>query len=208
MDWQAMLSGFLGGILAALLVMFLFPSDNCTSNDFSATILKIGNVPIASIPRTAEIVYKNSSVANKLKHLKEQGSAYIFQSCVRGSEIAQERHFQEAFEKTLIEISMFLNSSVKSVTLYEKYQNKEFFNKVSEVLSSSVTAGSQVIVKYKYIDGVLGYNFCVVTLYDPQEAFKARSIQERLKNISQKYGVNWENLVKELQDAMKENYGK
>jgi len=208
MDWQAILSGFVGGLLATFLVLFFFPSNNCVSSDVSTTVLKVGNISIVSVPKNAEIIYKNSSIVDKLQRLKSSGNVYIFQSCVRGSEIAQEKNFHEAFEKTLVEVSMFLNSSVRSVTLYKKHQNKEFFDKISKVLSNSVTSGSQIIAKYKYIDSVLGYNFCVVTLYDPLEAFKAESVQEKLRDISQKYGVDWKEFVNELQNAMKESYGR
>jgi len=207
MDWEALLSGFVGGLLAALLVLYFFPTNNFVPSESSTMLLRIEGVPVATIPKNAEIVYKNASVAGKLHCLRDSKNIYIFQSCVRGSEIAQEQHFKEAFKKTLLEISMFLNSSVKSVTLYKKSQNREFFDKASEVLSSSITSGSQVIAKYKYIDSVLGYNFCVVTLYDPREAFKAESIQEKLKGISQKYGVDWKEFIDELQEAMKESYG-
>ncbi|MCD6450068.1 MAG: hypothetical protein J7L34_06135 [Thermotogaceae bacterium] len=210
MDWQAIFWGFIGGVLAAFLVLFFFPSDYCLHNYniSSTTILKIEDIPIASIPKAAVVVYKNSSVIDKLQYLQKTKSGYIFQSCVRGSEIAEEEHFKEAYEKTLLEVSMFLNSSVKSTTLYQKTQNKEFFNKVSEVFSYSVTSGSQILAKYKYIDSVLGYDFCVVTLYDPQEAFKAHEVQEKIKAISQRYGIDWKEFIKELQDAMKNTYNR
>jgi len=202
-DWKMVFSGIIGGIVGALIVLFLFPKT--AAFQAQSLPLNIGDVRVALLPPNSEVVYKDETVAERIRLLEKRGTLFTFQACTRGSEIGEKRHFQEAFEISLSMLSKFLNSTVKTFSKLAKIQNTEFYTRMVKIVSHGVTSGSRIIAKYKYFDGI-SYNFCVITLYDPLSTLSLATVKARLKKIAQEYGIRWEEFNEKLLEAYKSAY--
>ena len=195
--------------LAAFGYFFVFAiANNNAQASQTLSSISIGGVVVAKVPSDVNIVYLNEAASTRVASLKASGSLFTFQACELGSEIGQDKNFRIAYEKSLQEVAEFLNSVVTVFTNYVKVNNKEFFKRVSNLLSTSITSGTITLAKYKHFEGVLGYNFCVITLYDPQTAMKAESVQNQLKSMAKELGIDWKEFKKKLEDAFKNAYSK
>ncbi len=203
-------------ILLGLALWIFWPKSNTKPLD-------IGGVVVTEIPKNAVVEWKDATVAERLKQLKEQGMLRVFiGSTLGGSTLQSETLYNVAAMDAREKVSKYISTVMKTfeqravgalsnvVTGDEtKVQTltTEVYKSVSKAMSKMTVMGSKVIAKY-YVKADGGYKFYVVMLFDPEGALQAIQATAQLKDeisaLAKKYGAQSKAVFEAINDVFKE----
>jgi len=178
--------------------------------------VKVGGIKVASISKSAKVIWVDPTVAGRVRTLKFKGRLVVFQGEAKTYTPLPEDALAAAELEAYLKLSKYLGSKVESVEsrvleeIDKMNVNEEekkllssnvtvAFNRTINVISNNKTIGARTIVHYY---DVKSNTYGVVVLYDYEQAMKVLKDVIQMKEAILEYPELAEIYAKILEDEL------